>query len=310
MREVLDAGGVVNLDSFHEIEWLRKNRSLAGEPWKVGLRLNCDLERHCPGETAMGDEPGRFGFNLENGSFYEAARQIKELGHVRITGVHTHHSSSTKSMRVFEALGRLTFESLKIIGHDLEFIDMGGGFFSGKIEYPDYARYAQIFLAPLRELLNPEKTSLIIEPGAAIVFSPFSYVCSVIDTKEVAGVTIVSTDGSALWFDFGLIGRRFPAEGRGSSNVKKARQVIVGYSGLERDWMGEFSDQPAFIPGDAISFRNVGAYTLALAPLFIQLSPAIIVKHAEGFFYAKEAWGVEEFVQRCLMYDNQELPNN
>ncbi len=308
MREVLEAGGVVNLDSFHEIEWLRKNRPLAGGPWKVGLRLNCDLEGHCPGETAMDTDPGRFGFSLENGSFYEAARQIKEFDHVRIAGVHTHHSSSTKSMRVFEALGRLTFESLKIIGHDLEFIDMGGGFFSGKIESPDYTKYAELYLAPLRELLSPEKTALIIEPGAAIVFSPFSYVCSVIDSKEIAGVTIVTTDGSALWMDFGLIGRRFPVQGQGSSEVRKTRQVIVGFSGLERDWLAEFADQAAFVPGDALCFRNAGAYTLALAPLFIQFSPAMIVKHAEGFFYAKEAWGVEEFVRKCFMYGNEKLP--
>jgi len=307
MREVLDAGGVVNLDSFHEIDWLRKNRPLASGPWKVGLRLNCDLEGYCPSETAMEAEPGRYGFSLENGSFREAAKLIKELDYMKIAGVHTHHSSSTKSMRVFEALGRMTFESLKIIGHDLEFIDMGGGFFSGKIEFPDYAKYAECYLAPLRELLSPEKTSLIIEPGAAIVFSPFSYVCSVIDSKEVAGVTIVSTDGSAIWLDFGLIGRRFPVEGRGSSEVKKARQVIVGFSGFERDWLCEFADQAAFIPGDALCFRNVGAYTLALAPLFIQFSPAIVVKHEQGFFYAKEAWGVEEFVRKCFMYDSQEL---
>ncbi len=253
----------------------------------------------------MDDEPGRFGFSLENGSFYEAARQIKEFEHVKIAGVHTHYSSSTKSMRVFEALGRITFESLKIIGHDLEFIDLGGGFCSGKVEFPDYAKYAELYLTPLKELLSPEKTRLIIEPGRAIVFSPFSYVCSVIDSKEVAGVTIVSTDGSAVWMDFGVIGRRFPVEGRGSSEVKKARQVIVGYSGFERDWLAEFTDQPAFLPGDAICFRNVGAYTLALAPsLFIQFSPAMIVKHAEGFFYAKEAGGVEEFVRKCFMYDS------
>lgn len=88
----------MNLDSFHEIERLRKNRPIAGGSWKVGLSLNGNLERHCPGETAMSTEPGRFGFSLENGSFYEAARQIKALDYMKIAGVHTHHSSGTKSM--------------------------------------------------------------------------------------------------------------------------------------------------------------------------------------------------------------------
>ena len=72
LKEVLDNGGIVNLDGFHEIDWIEANVARRERSWQVGLRLNIDLESLCPGETIMGQEPGRFGFSLENGDFIKA----------------------------------------------------------------------------------------------------------------------------------------------------------------------------------------------------------------------------------------------
>ena len=54
-REVLLAGGYVNLDSKLEISWLSKIASdYPEQTFSVGIRVNFDLEKECPGETTMG----------------------------------------------------------------------------------------------------------------------------------------------------------------------------------------------------------------------------------------------------------------
>lgn len=94
-RDVVLAGGYVNVDSKWELEWLTKlseelkeeeiltdssGNSEAGREKKtrengkvsevseirVGIRVNFNLEQMCPGETTMGETSGRFGFSYEN----------------------------------------------------------------------------------------------------------------------------------------------------------------------------------------------------------------------------------------------------
>ena len=65
MKEVLDSGGLLIWMDFMEINWIEENAKDRKHPWEVGLRINIDLEKVCPGETIMGKDPGRFGFALK-----------------------------------------------------------------------------------------------------------------------------------------------------------------------------------------------------------------------------------------------------
>lgn len=55
-RAVLQAGGIVNLDSMQEVRWLKDLAAdCPQQTFRVGIRANFNLEKMCPGETTMGE---------------------------------------------------------------------------------------------------------------------------------------------------------------------------------------------------------------------------------------------------------------
>ncbi len=40
LRDTLEDGAIVNLDSFHEIQWIKDNMPLKSKVWNVGIRIN------------------------------------------------------------------------------------------------------------------------------------------------------------------------------------------------------------------------------------------------------------------------------
>ena len=80
------------------------------------------------------------------------------------------------------------------------------------------------------------------------------------------------------------------------------RQVISGYSCIEMDRFLDLNDQPELQIGDEVTINNVGAYTISLAPLFIEYYPAVIVKDGDNYSVAREAWTTKEFTQKHHLY--------
>ena len=58
--KALEAGGIVNLDSQYELDWLEEYDK-KGRAATVGVRVNINLESSCPGESLTGQDGGRFG---------------------------------------------------------------------------------------------------------------------------------------------------------------------------------------------------------------------------------------------------------
>ena len=294
LKFALNNNSIVNLDSFHEIEWIKKNKPDNGI-WKVGLRINFDLELECPNETIMGSEPGRFGFNLENKSFERAVKELEALDYVKIVGIHGHHSTKTKSLKIFKSISKKIVFISKVINNTLEYVDIGGCFFGDKPGAPTFLEYAKVICDELRTVFSPSETALIVEPGAAVIASPISYVCKIIDKKEINNKLILSTDGSSLNIDPQMHGIKFFIESFGSGERVK-EQIIGGYTCIEKDRMAVLDNEKALNIGDFIKFHNTGAYSMALTPLFIQYFPTVIVKRSDKLFYARKPWGVKEYM--------------
>ena len=55
---------IVNIDSQREIDWLDEVKE---EKKSIGIRINFDIEKMCPGQSQCPNEGGRFGFCYENG---------------------------------------------------------------------------------------------------------------------------------------------------------------------------------------------------------------------------------------------------
>lgn len=295
---IINKDGIVNLDSFEEINFLIENKNKIAANAKIGIRINFDLEKYCPNETIPGKEPGRFGFNYENGDFKKAINLIHTNTHIKIVGIHGHHSTRTKSLNVFAAITTMICKASTLL-NQLEYIDIGGCMFGDKPGAPSFEEYAKTITTILRSNNINTNTLLLLEPGAALVASPISYVCKVIAIKEIKERRIIFTDGSKKHIAPQMNDIKF-AYKLNISNKREIipNQIISGYSCIEMDRFLSLENEQEMQINDTIEILNCGAYTISLAPLFIEYFPKVIVKDNDTYTIVREEWSTKEFVQK------------
>jgi diaminopimelate decarboxylase len=76
------------------------------------------------------------------------------------------------------------------------------------------------------------------------------------------------------------------------------QQIVSGCTCLEYDRMFSLEHKPLLSVGDRIYYRNVGAYTMCLSPMFIRYIPNIYMKKNEGYELVREKWTAKEHVMK------------
>jgi len=281
LENALLNGSVVNIDSFTELRQIKKMKIF--RKIKVGLRINFDLESECPGESAMGTEPSRFGFYLENGDFEKALNFCKE-SEILVCGIHMHQSTKTRSLEVFKSLAKKAANCISQFNlkDSIEYIDIGGGFYGSKNNMikPTYDDYAKIISKNLANEVDMNKTTLIIEPGASLVATPISYLTKVIATKDVRNNRIVTVDGSILHIN-PFFAKRQPSYQIFSQEVRdifSGLQTISGSTCMENDRLLKINNIQELNEGDMIEFEKCGSYTMCYNSFFINMPPAVYLK--------------------------------
>lgn len=294
-------GSIVNIDSQRELEWLKEERF--NEEVSVGIRVNFNLEKECPGETAMGLDGGRFGFSLENGDLQRVVKEIDELENVKISGIHLHHTTKTRSLNIYKVLARKACEISKLFDYQLEYIDIGGGFFGGLENKPSYYNYMKVISDELRKCFNSKYTKLIVEPGAALIGSPVSFMCEVVDVKDNYNNRIVTVNGSRNNIDPLMHKNNYFLEINYNSKKDKIKeQIICGYTCMENDRLVKLIDKEELSIGDRLLFNKVGCYTMCLSPLFIEYFPMVYLKNIDNEFKCiREKWDVKEYIQKSII---------
>lgn len=299
------AGNIINIDAKREIEWLRDICSLnPGLSVKVGIRVNFDLEAMCPGEASGGEEGGRFGFNYENGSFQQAVAELRKISGVKLTGIHLHCSSKTRSLNIYKAIAEMACRIHRECHLDLEYIDVGGGYFGGLSNKPQYEDYLRVMSEILKKEFEPESTTLIVEPGTSLICPPVEYITAVTDVKATNRNYFVVTDGSRIHVDPLMTKKSYfhhiePVDAGFRENMKK--QVISGFTCMENDRLFVLQDAPALQEGDRIVYEKVGAYTMCLSPLFIGYFPAVYLEEKGEISCVRQKWGSREYVQQSII---------
>lgn len=294
--ETLKNGAYVNIDSQREISWLSE---LPEGDYNIGIRVNFDIEKMCPGQSQCGGEGGRFGFCFENGEFDKALSAIKGAGQ-EVKGLHLHTSSKSRGLDIYRAIAEMTCLIVEKYDLSCEFIDVGGGFFGGLPTKPQFDEYVSLMGSILSRRFNPSTTKLIIEPGMAVVGAPISYVSSVIDVKDTEYNRFVVTDGTRTSIDPLMTkSSYFHRYERKANNPVMKKQVICGYTCMEHDRLYEAVDEPELGVGDLIIYDKVGAYTMCLTPLFIKYFPDVYVEDDGKFEKVRFAWTPKEYIQNC-----------
>lgn len=308
-RDVVLAGGYVNVDSKWELEWLTKlsgelEEEKAEEKEKVseihvGIRVNFNLEQMCPGETTMGETSGRFGFSYENGEFAKALSYVRALPHVKVTGLHLHSSSKSRSVQIFRSIAQMACRLKKEFDLTLSYVDIGGGYCGGMKGRPEYPDYFPAIAEELHREFDPEQTQLVVEPGISLISKGSFFVTSVIDVRDIRDTRYLITDGSRFNIDATMIKSSYlyHTKLQNPSAPVMERQEITGYTCMECDRLFTMENLPELQTGDQIIYENVGGYTISLNPLFIQYFPAVYVRNGEQITEVRKKWTAKEYVQ-------------
>ncbi len=329
-EKVLADGGLVNLDSSEEPEWLeemagqRESHSAeaeghpksasedASEPGKttgtprkirVGLRVNVNFRTLVPTEVPADEEGSRFGYCEENGSLAEVIRRLEKIPGVEIAGLHLHSSTKSRSVTAYAVVAAFAVRLARKYGlTDLTYIDMGGGYYGGVPGKPDFRDYVPAIAGELKQFFDPDRVALILEPGVSMVSSSFSFVTSVRDVKRIGEHVYVVTDGSRVNLNPQVTRRWYPHHFVRQENGERTilpSQMICGATCMEYDRLFEEENAPELKTGDLVIYDLAGGYTVCLTPLFIHYFPAVVVRKEDGIVYtAREPWTNDEFLAK------------
>lgn len=290
---------VVNVDAEYEIEWLDELDKTDSEKYEVGIRVNFDLEKYCPGQTQCGEDGERFGFCYENDELKRAINKIESKG-VRLSGLHLHKSSKTRMPDIYKAIATVAVEIAREYELTLSYIDIGGGFFGGLETKPQFPEYFDMVAGILRQQFDPKKTTLIVEPGMALIGAPVDYVTTVLDVKTTTRNTFVVTDGSRTQIDPLMTKKAYFSEINRLESGREIieRQIISGFTCMEHDRLFDLNNDEKLQPGDQIIYHRVGAYTMCLSPLFIKWFPEVYVKDGNDIKRIRARWTETEYKSR------------
>lgn len=294
----LEQGAIINLDAKRELDWLEESGK---KDVTVGLRVNFNLEAMCPGETSGGEEGSRFGFSVESGEFAESLERLKKMG-VKLSGLHLHTSSKTRSINIYRALAIKACELKREFNLDLSFIDIGGGYFGGMDNRPKFPDYTKVIAEELSKEFSVEDTMLIMEPGTSLITPPIEYLSTVVDIKKTYVNNLVITDGSRIDID-PLHGKKsyfheFLYQDTNQERECLDKQIICGFTCMENDRLFVAENKKALQVGDQISYQKVGGYTMCLTPLFIRYFPNVYLEENGEYRLVREAWTPEEYSQK------------
>lgn len=296
--EAIRNGCIVNIDSIREIEWLDE---ISSSERRVGIRINFDIESMCPGQSQCTNEGGRFGFCYENGELARIIDLLLKKG-TKIIGIHLHTSSKSRGLDIYRAIAEVACKIQREFDFSLEYIDVGGGFFGGLSNKPQFDEYISLMEGILSECFDKSKTKLILEPGMALIGAPISYVTSVIDIKDTQYNRFVVTDGTRTSID-PLMTKTSYFHSYIINEKRKLhpKQIIVGYTCMEHDRLYIEENGETLCLGDRIIYNKVGAYTMCLTPLFIKYFPDVYVEESGKMHIVRKAWTIENYMMNSVV---------
>lgn len=265
-----EQGAKINIDNLTElkdmISYIEQNKS---KRRGLGLRVNFNLEAEVPGETATGEDVGRFGICVENGDLDRAIQALQE-NTIELEGLHIHYTTQSRSLNVYRAIAQKVVEICSRHQIKLQYIDIGGGFWGGRIVEgkPTMPQYAEAIADVLKQYFSTD-TILILEPGSAMSATVIDYYTTIVSVKDIRETRIVTVDGSSLHVNPFMNARNQSVVLPELGEKVIEKQEICGGTCMEKDRFMTIMKKGELQAGSQIIFTNAGAYTISAASDFI-----------------------------------------
>ena len=302
--DAVEHGAIVNIEAKRELEWLKEldaQVSDDAQKYKVGIRLNINISHVSPEDADGDNDNSRFGFSDETNEFADAVALIAKMPNVELAGLHIHRTAHSRSIRFYKQSIAFACKTIEKYGLKLDYLDVGGGYFGIFPNKPTYQEYSDAFCEVLTSH-GLQDLCVIVEPGNALVASCFAFLSEVIDVKHVEEkLWFATTDGSRNDLDpfFKKSGYLSEVLYAHETPVVK-EQIVSGCTCLEYDRMFTLTDKPILSVGDRIYYRNVGAYTMCLSPMFIRYIPNIYLKNKGDYTLVREKWTAKEHAMKNI----------
>lgn len=289
LRQAFAEGAAVNLDGFDE---LFKAENIARDLNKtvdVGIRLNMD--------TGICPQWSRFGFNLENGAAYEAAKRIHVSEWLNLNALHSHIGTFILTPSAYGIQVKKMVAFMKCLVQDfamtIEHLDFGGGFPSrnrlkgtylpAEIAVEPLQAYVGAITGALLADLSPHEYPLVyMETGRAMVDEAGYLIATVEGVKRLPNGTRsciidagVNTMPTAAWYNYQVEMDR-PVQGP-YENV-----TVCGPLCMNIDIVVENIVLPPLSRGMRLILWPMGAYNLSQWMQFIQYRPAVAMVMENG----------------------------
>ncbi len=299
--EAFKYNNYVNIETKREIAWL-KELPKRDKPYKVGIRINVNMNNINPEEAKEGELESRFGFSYELGELEQAIKQIKNTPNVIFSGIHLHRTTALRSLNFYKKLAEYAVKIIKDLDLKLSYIDIGGGYFGVFRNKPRYYDYMKEIHSVFNhtDVIDLNETTIIVEPGNAIAASCFKFYSSVIDVKKHKNVNIITTDGSRNDIDPFFKKKSYLYELLYANKTQKkslvSKQLVTGCTCLEHDKIFVIENSQELVEGDIIQYNNVGAYTMCLTPNFIRFLPNVYLKKGNEYKKVRNKWSAKEYI--------------
>lgn len=184
-----------DVESEQELDAIAAVAGSMGLVGRVVLRLNPDIDAKTHSKTTTGKKGNKFGMDIER--FRELAAKVLKDKRLALKGIHMHLGSPILTTDPYAAAGRKAVEVVEALrrdGHDINWINLGGGFgisYRGNEGLPASA-YAEVIVPSVKEA----KCRLALEPGRFVVGNSCVLVSRVVYTKREGGKLFVIQDGA------------------------------------------------------------------------------------------------------------------
>ena len=195
----LNAGILLfNVESEAELELLAERAQAANRTARIALRVNPDVFAETHPYISTGLREHKFGIAIERAR--DVYRRAAQLPGVTPAGVSVHIGSQIRDTAPFaESVQRVRslIEDLRSDGHNIQYLDAGGGFGIeyGRADFNPAERVAE-YARAIRGSLDAFGVHLLLEPGRFLIAQAGALLSRVLYTKQNGSKRFIITDAA------------------------------------------------------------------------------------------------------------------
>lgn len=282
VREAVDAGAIVNVDSIPLLEWFGQTYGNT-KPCLIRIKPNVAAGGNAKIMTAHADS--KFGISV---LLLDQILEVVKKYDIKIIGLHQHTGSDIKDAEPFLKVADILFETAKHFP-DLEIVDLGGGF---KVSYlpGDEITDMDLLGRKISERFKKfcseygRELQLWFEPGKFLVSeSGYLLVNATVVKEDPARNFVHVNSGLNHLIRPMMYGSYHHILNVSNPSGEPKTYNVVGYI-CETDTFATDRTLPEVKAGDLLAFLNAGAYGLTMSSNYnARLRPAeVLVDQAEA----------------------------